>query len=230
MASVQAPVQQIAQIAPHSETSIMTNMTVLVGTNGTGKTTFLRQQANIALQNMRRVLVICPDDKEWIDIPITPLRNGHTEDFRYSGIRRHIFDPKRTLKMLKYFSNGIIIFDDCRAYLRAMTDDNLREILIRRRQLGVDIFAVGHGFNEIPPVFFTFATHFVVYLTRDNVERRKNYINGFDAVKNKVEEVNAIASGKKPHPKNYNGVDADGKSLAGRKAYDIHYCDVIKNE
>lgn len=227
--SDQIPKQPIIQINPLSETSATTNMTVLVGTNGTGKTTFLRQQANIALRNGKRVLVITPDDREWNDIPLTMLRKGCTPDFLYTGIRRHIFGTT-TLEMLDYFRNGIIIFDDCRYYIQANSGEKVRHILIRRRQMGVDIFAVGHGFNEVPPVFFTFATHFVVYKTRDNISRRKNYIRDYERVSAKVDEVNMIADGLRSHPKDYNGKDAHGKPMAGRRVPDIHYCDVIKNE
>ena len=57
------------------------------------------------------VLVVTPDDREWTEYPLTELRNGHSEDFQYSGIRRHIWNDKHTLKMLQYFQNGIIIFN-----------------------------------------------------------------------------------------------------------------------
>lgn len=218
------------QIRPQSETGVQTTMAIVVGTNGTGKTTFLRQMCNTALAAGRRVLVIVPDEIEWTDIPQTLLRYGVDSDFRYTGIRRHIFNRKTTLKMLKHFRNGLLIFDDCRAYLKAVTADDVHGVLIRRRQQGIDIMAVAHGFTEIPLVFYTFVSDFVVFKTRDNISRRMTGIQDYEAIRKKVAEVNAIAAGKKPHPKNYNGVDADGKSLAGRKAEDIHYCDTIKNE
>lgn len=217
------------QIKPYSETSVQTKATAVVGTNGTGKTSFLRQMCNMVLASGRRVLVVVPDEIEWTDIPVTMLRYGVDSDFRYVGIRRHIFNRKTTLKMLPYIRNCVIIFDDCRAYLKAITDDDVHNIFIRRRQRGVDIFIAAHGFTEIPLLFYTFITDFVIYMTRDNITRRMIGIHDYDAIQSKVEEVNAIAAGKKAHPKSYNGIDEIGKSLAGRKAVDIHYCDTIQN-
>lgn len=225
--------QQVAkpvQISPYSETSTQTMFAAVVGTNGTGKTSFLRQLCNTALAKGQRVLVITPDDLEWRDVPTTMLRYGVDADFRYSGIRKHIWDKKTTLKRLTFLRNALVIFDDCRAYLGDVTDAEVHEIFIRRRQRGLDIVIAAHGFTEVPLKFYTFITHFVLYMTRDNVSRRMHGIRDYDAIRKKVAEVNAIAAGKKPHPKNYNGVDAEGKSLAGRKVEDIHYCDTIKNE
>lgn len=205
-----------------SDCSNMTTMTVLLGTNGTGKTTATK---NIAKASGQRVLVITPDDREWTEYPLTELRSGHSEDFQYTGIRRHIWNEKHTLKMLQYFQNGIIILDDCRAYLKATTADEIRQLLIRRRQRNVHIMVSGHGFTEVPPVFFTFATDFILFLTRDNIKRRESCIRNFEAVQKKQEEVNAIAKGLLPHPKK-----SPDKSLAGRRVEDIHYYDHIANE
>lgn len=204
-----------------TDCSTQTCMTVLLGTNGTGKTTALR---NILLQSGKRCLIITPDDREWDDFPMTELREGVAADFQFSGIKRHIWNPKYSLRVLKYFQNGILVFDDCRAYLRAVTSDEIHQLMIRRRQRAVDIFAVGHGYTEVPPVFFTFATDFILFQTRDNIERRKFVIRNFEAVKAKTEEVNAIAAGKKAHPKNY-----PDPELAGKRKTDFHYCDHISN-
>lgn len=204
-----------------TDCSLMTTMTVLLGTNGTGKTTTLK---HILLASGKRCLVITPDDREWLEFPQTLLRPGVAADFQFTGIRRHIWNPKYSLRMLQYFRNGIMVFDDCRAYLTARTSDEIHQLMIRRRQRGVDIFAVGHGFTEVPPVFFTFATDFILFLTRDNIERRKTVIRDYEQVKAKQEEVNAIAQGRRAHPKSYSVPD-----LAGRRRENFHYCDHIKN-
>lgn len=204
-----------------TDCAVMTTMTVLLGTNGTGKTTTLK---NILRASGKKCLVITPDDREWLEYPETPLRRGVASDFQYQGIRRHIWRPKHTLGMLQYFRNGIIVFDDCRFYLRATTDQEIHGLIIRRRQRAIDIFAVGHGFTEVPPVFFTFATDFILFQTRDNISRRKDVIRNYEAVAAKTNEVNAIAQGKRAHPRDY----AD-KKLAGKRQVDFHYCDHITN-
>ena len=168
-------------------------MTILLGTNGTGKTTLLRR---ILAASGQKCLVITPDDAEWTDCPLSEMQVQ--DDFVYEGIKRHIFDPETTLDALDKFKRGILVFDDCRAYFQDHTDPRVRTLLIRRRQREVDVFAVGHGFTQVPPVFFTFATRYILFKTVDNVERRKNCIQDFELVKAAQAEVNRRAA-KNPH-------------------------------
>jgi ABC-type taurine transport system ATPase subunit len=173
-------------------------LTIILGFNGTGKTTLLE---NLLLANERRSLIITPDDSEevWLKYPENDLKTK--DDFLFTGIQRHIFNPKKefgTLANLKYFKKGIIIFDDCRGYLKAATAEEIRQLLIRRRQRMVDVFAVGHGFTEVPPVFFTFASDFILFRTVDNIRKRKDCLKDFDRMASETEAVNRAAV-KNPH-------------------------------
>lgn len=153
-------------------------MTIILGANGTGKTTILEK---ILLSNQEKSLVITPDDAEWRRYPEVELTEP--SHFLYSGISRHIFDPAKktgTLDKIHLFKKGKLVFDDCRAYLTAATDLRIRQVLIRRRQRMVDVFAVGHGFTEVPPVFFTFATEIILFRTADEISRRKDCLKDFD--------------------------------------------------
>lgn len=168
-------------------------LTIVLGFNGTGKTTMLRR---ILEGSGQRALVVTPDDIEWTDVPATTL--SRKEDFVFDGIRRHIFDPDRTLDLIAYFKKGILVFDDCRAYFNDSTDPRVRQLLIRRRQREVDIFAVGHGFTQVPPVFFTFASDYILFKTVDNIDRRKDCITNFDFLKASQHYVNEKAK-TNPH-------------------------------
>ena len=77
-------------------------------------------------------------------------------------------------------------------------DPEIRSMLISCRQNDVDFIAVGHGFTTIPPLMFTYATHFAVFATTDAVARRKNCVINFPALVETVNMVNreALAS---PH-------------------------------
>lgn len=166
-------------------------MTILLGTNGTGKTTLLRR---ILTASGQKCLVITPDDAEWTDFPLSEMQVQ--DDFVYEGIKRHIFDPDTkngTLSRLAYFKKGIVVFDDCRAYLTERTPPELRQLIIRRRQREVDIFAVGHGFKEVPPVFFTFLTEIILFRTLDNVSLRKNCLKDYPLMLEAQQRVNTHA-------------------------------------
>ena len=176
-----------------------------MGANGTGKTTLARQ---IIHNSGQRALIITPDDIEWSErdaagnelYPMTDLTQN--ADFVFSGCRRHIYDgkKKRTLKAIQNFKKGILVFDDCRSYLTAQTDEYLHSLLIRRRQREIDLIFIVHGASDLLPKVFTFATDIFLFNTKDKLELRKPYIKNF-------EEVQAIKQ------------DVDKKSLNNRHYY-----------
>lgn len=210
---------------PESNIGYRSKMVVIVGATGTGKTTTVKQ---VLRHSQRRALIVSLDANEWTGLPITKLQKK--EDYAFNEIRVHLFDPKSSLQRLQYFRNGIIVFDDCRGYFRARTSDQLHTFLLLMRHAAVDIFAIAHGFTEVPLTFFTFTTDFILFKTKDSILRRRAYIRNFDAVCRKVEEVNAIAAGKKAHPKDYAGLAPDGRPFASRKIPNDHYCDTITND
>lgn len=153
-------------------------MVVILGANGTGKTTILK---NILAVSLDKSLVVAPDVIGWENYPLVDL--DCADDFLGSGIRTHIFDDRKkggTLDKIELFKKGNLVFDDCRAYFADKTDPRIHKLIIRRRQRMVDIFAVGHGFNEVPPKFFTFATEIILFRTTDNIARRKNCLKDYE--------------------------------------------------
>ena len=170
-----------------------TKRTVILGAPGTGKTTFLHQTLAQAGQ---KTLVITPYMNEWTErdangVEMYPeLQDLRPSNLYYTGIRRHVFRPKYTLKHLAAFRRGIIVFDDCRGYLKSNLENEIHELLLATRQRMIDVFAVAHGFREVPPVFFTFATDFILFRTEDNLDRRASDIRCIDVVRRMQEEVN----------------------------------------
>lgn len=163
-------------------------LTILLGTNGTGKTTMLH---NILVQSGQKALIIMTDEIEWTEYPLNDLKKP--EDFSFTGIQRHVFDSNKTLNALELFTKGILVFDDCRAFLKSTTAEKLRKLLIRRRQQEIDIFAVGHGFTQVPPEFFTFASDYILFKTCDNIRRRKDCIVNYDFMASCQQYVNEQA-------------------------------------
>lgn len=171
---------------------------VILGYNGTGKTTLVKKMiTNELKKDKARILVVTADDIEFPTIPMVhpkfPWRVGS-----YVGVRKIIYQDGLLEIIQKNFRNGLLIFDDCRAYLGPTVEIDLHNLLIRRRQKEIDIVAVGHGFTEVPPKFFTFASEYILFKTVDNIYRRKNVIRNFDIMKEAQERVNSKAEGD-PH-------------------------------
>ena len=170
-----------------------TKRTLILGAPGTGKTTFLRRALAQAGQ---KTLVITPYMNEWCEkdangIELYPeLVDLKPTNLYFTGIRRHVYRPKYTLEHLKAFRRGIIVFDDCRGYFKSNLENEIHELLLATRQRMIDVFFVAHGFREVPPVFFTFATEYILFRTEDNLDRRASDIRCIDVVRRMQAEVN----------------------------------------
>ena len=170
-----------------------TKRTLIIGAPGTGKTTLLHR---ILAQSGQKTLVITPYMNEWIETDSNgeelypELVDLKPSNLYFTGIRRHVFRPKYTLDKLSNFRRGIIVFDDCRGYFKANLDEKIHALLLGTRQNMMDVFAVAHGFREVPPVFFTFATDYILFRTEDNLDRRASDVRCIDKVREMQELVN----------------------------------------
>jgi ABC-type Mn2+/Zn2+ transport system ATPase subunit len=141
---------------------------IIVGTNGTGKTTLLNKLIN---EKGGKSLVIDPDGLEWQHVEeIHPEQTGELK----SGQAKILAPTREDLEHLLEFQNGTLVLDDCRFYLNSRMDESIRRILIRRRHNSIDVFAVAHGLSEVPASFYTFATHLVCFKTNDSLVRLRN--------------------------------------------------------
>lgn len=170
-----------------------TKRTLIIGAPGTGKTTLLHK---ILAQSGQKTLVITPYMNEWAEtdangVELYPeLPDLRAANLYFTGTHRHVFRPKYTLEHLNAFRRGILVFDDCRGYFKANLDEKIHSLLLGTRQNMIDVFAVAHGFREVPPVFFTFATDYILFRTEDNLDRRASDIRCIDKVRLMQETVN----------------------------------------
>lgn len=149
---------------------------ILVGINGTGKTTFLKQILLRTVNENNRALIVTPDPTEWKGVKEVKGADIAT----FSGVGKIIYFKGCMELIQRYYSNGIFVMDDARVYIHAQSDDFMTWLQIRRRQVGIDIFAMFHGLTQVPPVFFTFATNLILFYTKDNIKRRAEYVDEND--------------------------------------------------
>jgi AAA15 family ATPase/GTPase len=171
-----------------------TKLIIILGYNGTGKTTLLKQLVNKETNAGRRSLIVTPDDMEWQELSYIDITNkSKLEEYKGKSYKTIFLDDYTLPHIKKNYRNGLLVFDDCRAYFKSTVDRELHNLLIRRRQNMQDIIAVGHGFTEVPPKFFTFASYIILFKTVDNIKRRKDVIRDFDRVEQIQKEVNQQA-------------------------------------
>ncbi len=168
------PVAEVQQEKPRT-----TRQALVIGTNGTGKTTYLFKVVQ-AVKGFRRVLVVDFENAErvWQSFKeIDPA--DRSEMMAFQGIRRINWaqHDDATLRLLRnFYRNGILVFDDCRTYLKANLEDELHQLLIRRRQYMLDIFVVAHSFQDVPPKFFQFSTDIVLFRIARPIDDRKRML------------------------------------------------------
>lgn len=151
-------------------------LTIILGTNGTGKTTMLR---HILDSSPQRALVVTSHVEEWTDLPENNLATP--QDFLFHDRQRHIIRRDYTIDRLHHFKQGILVLDDCKTFIG---DKNtaLEELLIARRQLELDIFYIAHGFTRVPPLFWPYYTDLILFKTKDNPSSRKNALLQYDEI------------------------------------------------
>lgn len=159
---------------------------IISGTNGTGKTTLLKK----LISNKKRTLIVDADGYEFSNVATIDVQDI---DRIKKGKKARIIAPTpKDLEELTNFTNGNLVLDDCRYYIKARIEESIRRLFVRRRQHNIDIFAVAHSLNEIPPTFWTFATHLVLFKTKDNADRLKqNFPRYDDVLKGHIKEINA---------------------------------------
>lgn len=174
----------------------MPSCILILGYNGTGKTTITRQLIAHEAEKGGRSLIIIPDDIEYEDVPYI---DQPKQVQGLQGVAKTIFFEKETLEMIMdNYNNGQLVFEDFRSYLGSITKSETHYLLIRRRQLSIDIIACAHGFTEIPPKFFTFASDIILFQTKDNIYSRKNQLRNFDEMVEAQQRINKIAE-TNPH-------------------------------
>ena len=149
---------------------------ILVGINGTGKTTFIKNLLEKTVTAKNRALIVTPDPAEWRMLDEVSGQRIAT----FKGIKKIIYHQNCMAEIQRYYSNGMLVFDDARVYIHAQSNDFMQWLQIRRRQAGIDLFCNFHGLTQVPPVFFTFATNLVLFYTKDNIKRRSEYIDEQD--------------------------------------------------
>lgn len=173
-----------------------TKFVLILGYNGTGKSTFVKKLIESYQKTNRRVLICTPHDVEWLEFSEVKTDKEITN---FKGVRRKIiFDLSDLENILLHYRKGLLIFDDCRVYLNSSTSQIIRKLMIERRQKMLDLAAVGHGFTEVPPTFFTFASELVLFKTNDNIRKRKDVINEFEKLEIQKNEIDKMAI-EKPH-------------------------------
>lgn len=161
-------------------------VTVIFGTNGTGKS-YLARQLITAIGGRALVVTYAGMPKIWHDVPIIQADDPKAWQNWTSGIRQVIAaqyeDDKRDTKnhvfeyIFRYYRGGSVVFDDCREYIssnRLSDYPYLKKLLSAFRHVELDVFFVMHGPGDVPRQIWnytrtTFVGHTNATITKSDI-------------------------------------------------------------
>ncbi|MEO0627710.1 MAG: ATP-binding protein [Bacteroidota bacterium] len=128
-------------------------VTVIMGRNGTGKSTFLH---NILKKIGGKTLVVTMAGlpKIWRQYEVIDPTNPEAWEWKKGIKQLHAaYYEEETFKYIfKYFRGGAIVFDDCKDYIpeRVSQIPWLKRLLINYRHKEVDLYFVAHSPSDVP--------------------------------------------------------------------------------
>lgn len=178
----------------------------LLGTNGTGKTTWLLKLIKAYLKINKRVLICISDDGEE-KLEDIPLLETIEQCLNFKGVAKIIvedakfFNEFRELFLIKKNRkfDGVLVLDDARLFL-SQRDEALLKLMRKRRQLNADIYSIFHNFDgETPPSYWSFVTRAIIFKTLSSYNRSLKLINE-DSRKLLISAIEQVSEEYKTNP------------------------------
>lgn len=187
------------------------DFTEIIASPGRGKTTELIKILEHKVKNKgERCLVVLPDtsEKAWWNYPMIFSDDLESDfDKNFKGIVTIEYEENITFPFLyeqfKYegLNNLNLVLDDP-FYAEGRPEKQIRMILARKRQYGIDIFSNAHSYDQVPPIFFPYITIFGVgYIEAEIKNRRLELGEDFNTHVNIRRQVNNYAGINKNDPK-----------------------------
>lgn len=171
---------------------------IILGYNGTGKSTFAKQLLLKELEKDNRALVITPDPVEWQNLTEIDIKDVK----RFKGAAKIVYSEEVLQAVFNDFRNGLLIMDDYRVFdINANSKEAaiMKNFFRRKRQKMLDIAVVAHGFTEVvPTALFTLTDYYVLFETKDSIKKLKEYLLNYEILKKHQEEINKISPTVEP--------------------------------
>lgn len=152
-------------------------ITLIVGTRGTGKTTFVKGSEEHKIEGVidiyldrdpkQKILIVdLFDNPVWSDVPtITVEKLARWK----SGVYRIYHSDEIELFRIinKYCYNTVIFFEDATKYIQNSLEENLKRLLIDSKQRNIDVFFAFHYLGAVPPKLAKISDFIVLFKTNE---------------------------------------------------------------
>ncbi|MCS6954903.1 MAG: ATP-binding protein [Candidatus Calescibacterium sp.] len=163
---------------------------VIVGINGSGKTTYAIKILKNVKTNYKRILIInCSGDKQWYNVakPISindiPLFEGIRQMdlsksyMNITGKKNRIKFLTLLFKFIRKCVNSLVIIDDVRIISNSIITEDLKYICVSHRQRNQDIILCYHSFKDIQNDIMPHIKHITSFKTNDAKLKRSKFNN-----------------------------------------------------
>ena len=142
-------------------------LVIILGFPGCGKSTLIKKFIKSYLDTGRRSLVCTPHFDDFSEFK---LIENNTEIVQFDGVRKNFtYDLNDVTNVINHYRKGLLTFDDCRYYFPSNSDGIVKQLMLSRRHWMVDIIVAAHGFTEVPPKFFTYASEIILFKTKTDI-------------------------------------------------------------
>ncbi len=169
-------------------------VTILVGTRGTGKTTFLKK----AFEAHRKTVLVLDtfDSPAWQDYPLVKMDQiGHLK----SGVKARCFssDTNHMMKAVEAKAyNSTLIFEDATKYVGSKLTPDVKRFVLDSKQKNLDLVFVFHSLASVPSDLIRICDLITLFKTKDS-------LNSFIKHKYPEEGLHKAFERVKAHPSRY---------------------------
>ncbi len=127
----------------------MSKAVAIIGTTGTGKTTFIKDRIKNVNKN---ALFLYDVNKEYTDIIISPYLT--MDEFLQKSVK---------------LNNACIVFEEATIFFSNKSNiAEIRELLVRKRHTNNTIFFVFHSFRDVPHSIISLINYMIIFKTQDS--------------------------------------------------------------
>jgi DNA helicase HerA-like ATPase len=127
----------------------MSKCHIIVGATGTGKTTFVKKLLKKASKQSLFIYDVNNEYKEYFNYPFI-----YFEDFIESATR---------------LKNGILVIEEATIFLNnRSSNENLKEILVRKRHTNLYVILVFHSMRSVPRYIYELSNYITIFKTNDS--------------------------------------------------------------
>lgn len=186
-------------VSNHGSVSVL-----LIGTNGTGKSTILREILWSAASGKKKKVIVLPSnpaETTFEDVPeisLDDIDKFKSAKYQWGAVRVQCFDEDDFIHVIKDARNCVFISDDFKFYLsKSVLKKDIMRAFIMRRHMRNDFYFAAHGFKQVPPMFFAYMDWFYIFRCRDNPKGHADKMLDANNLLDIITRVNNVSVSKK---------------------------------